>query len=96
MQWIKRNLVLVIGGLVTLGLLGGAGYYLFTKLNDEKASQELLDQKKQQLQALLGKKPFPNKESFEAVKADQVRVKALLDEFRQQFVPVPVVAATSS
>jgi hypothetical protein len=96
MQWLKRNLTLVISGLVTLGLLGGAGFYLFSKLGDEKTSQEALEQKQQQLKALLEKKPFPNKESIEATKTDQVRLKALLDQFQQQFVPVPAPVITNS
>jgi hypothetical protein len=29
MGWIKRNLFFVVGGLLTLGLLGGAGFYIY-------------------------------------------------------------------
>jgi hypothetical protein len=42
MGWIKRNLFFVVGGLVSLVLLGGAGYYIWSEsARNTKASEDL-------------------------------------------------------
>ena len=40
MDWIKRNLYFVVGTLIALALLGGAGWYFYSAL---KANAEVLD-----------------------------------------------------
>ena len=69
---------MVIGSLVVLGLVGGAGFFLFTKVSDEKTAQEQLTQKEEELKGLLGKKPFPNPENLAAAKTDGARIAAVL------------------
>ena len=35
MAWVKRNLFLLIGGLVALALLGLAGFYLYQRIEED-------------------------------------------------------------
>ncbi len=42
MGWIKRNLFLVVGGILTIGLLGGAGFFIYKGWSsNSEASQSL-------------------------------------------------------
>ena len=52
MLWIKRNLVLLIGVIVSLGLLGGAGYYVYSNSDESFARDEELVKVKAELDQL--------------------------------------------
>ena len=38
MSWIKRNLFMVVGGVISLALLGAAGFFLYTKYEANRPS----------------------------------------------------------
>ena len=44
MGWIKRNLFFVIGGVVTLGLLGAGGFYIYTGWDRNSQAAEKLNE----------------------------------------------------
>jgi hypothetical protein len=89
MSWLKRNLVLVVGGLVALGLLGLAGYYLYTKIEENTAVSAKLEQTTTELKTLVGRDPHPGPEPIAAAKEEQVKLKAFLDQVKTHFSPPP-------
>lgn len=99
MRWLKRNLVLVIGGLVALGLLGLAGYFLFIKIkqNDDVTAQ--LDVSTAELKRLVNRDPHPGTaqvKNIAAAKDEHIKVKAFLDQVKSHFSPPPSTNQLSS
>src|SRR5690242_18432300 len=89
MQWIKRNLFLVISGVVALALLGFAGFYLFTKIQQDRAKTEELEAATQKLEALAKRDPYPNPDNINAAKQEVKRVQAFLGDIEKHFAPAP-------
>ena len=58
MGWIKRNLFLVVGGILTLGLLGAAGFYIYTSVS---RNSEKIDKLNEIYGTLKGLAPQPGK-----------------------------------
>lgn len=87
MQWIKRNLYLVVGGVVALGLLGFAGFYLFTKVRQDQAITEELNTATSRLETLARRDPYPNPENIAAAKEEGVRLQGFLSEVGEHFQP---------
>jgi hypothetical protein len=92
MEWIKRNLVLVISGVVSLVVIGAAGFYLYSRWSANADKTAEFEAKKQAYQALLSKDPYPSKENLEAIKKAEESASAILKEFNQFFAPVEVPA----
>lgn len=88
MNWIKKNLFLVIGGLVALALLGVAGWFWYTR----KAAVDLvtaeLNEQTADFQRLMTRDPHPNQDNIEAARKEQERLTAFLGHARQYFMPV--------
>lgn len=85
MPWLKRNLFLVVGGLVALGLLGLAGYFLFSKIQQNQAVTEQLDTTTAELQALLDRKPFPGQENIDDAKKEARKLQTFAQEMQHLF-----------
>ena len=88
MNWLKRNLFLVAGGLVALGLLGFAVFFLLTKKQavDEVSGQ--LTAQTEELKKLTTSDPYPNQENIEKAKKEQSKLGSQLQQIRRYFVPV--------
>lgn len=88
MNWIKRNIFLLIGGLVALGLLGYAGYFSFARkeLVDEVTNQ--LNAQTEELKRLTTRDPYPNESNIDSAKQEQLREAALIEKARKFFTPV--------
>jgi len=88
MNWLKRNLFLVAGGLVALGLLGFAIFFLVTKKQavDEVTSQ--LNTQTEALKGLVNRDPHPNQENIEAARKEQKKLAEFIEHTRRFFVPV--------
>ena len=71
MEWIKKNLIVVISGVVALLLLAGAGFFLFTQFNADRAATEKLAQIRQRWETLERKRPHPGTESVNNIQAAQ-------------------------
>src|SRR5437762_1824618 len=95
MTWLKRNLFWAIGGVVALGLLGAAFFYLYTNMQSEKEIDEQLNQKLARWDELI-KAGAATREPIEAVKEDEKKLKAYLDQTRKFFVPLPYPQITDS
>ncbi|MEW6159485.1 MAG: hypothetical protein AB1813_18815, partial [Verrucomicrobiota bacterium] len=90
MPWLKRNLFLVIGGVVALGLLGFAIFFLITKIKEESQVKETLTQQTEVLKGLVNRDPYPNGENIEAVKTDQKKLQQFLAETQKLFPAAPI------
>src|SRR5947207_2580791 len=88
MSWLKKNLSLVVGGVVALGLLGFAIFFLLasTRAADEVTAQ--LSAKTAELKELTTHDPYPNQENIETARKDQKKVAEFLQGSRRFFVPV--------
>src|SRR6266436_8439554 len=88
MNWLKRNLFLVAGGVVALALLGFAVFFLLTRktMVDEVTAE--LNTRTEEWKQLVASDPYPNQENIERAKAEQKKLAGFLDQTRKFFVPV--------
>ena len=94
MAWLKRHLLLAIGGLIALALLGTGTWYLLGNItrNDEVAKD--LDDQKHRLEELFARDPFPHRTNIDAAKREIARMQSVIAQARQSFTPVPYTNAT--
>ena len=93
MDWIKRNLYFVIGSLVALALLGGAGWYFYSAW---KANTEIVDKLNEQytkLDTLNKQNPHPGRpphsDNIALAKQQQGQLKEIIARARKGFQPIP-------
>ena len=95
MSWIKRNLFFVLGGVLALGLLGAASFYIYQSWSHNTEAKQKLNEIYGTLQALAQKKLTPGNEEINniAIAADQERqVREWITQARKHFLPVPEIA----
>lgn len=90
MVWVKRNLGLVIGGVIALALLVVAGIYLFSKRAEDQAVTEELDTATARYQTLLSRPVHPGDDqgkvnNIEIAKEEVKRLQGFLEEVRSKF-----------
>ncbi len=91
MAWIKNNLVWVVGGLIALVLLGGAGSFLYSKYIREADVSAALQAQTEELDRLSRLKPHPGDRKVDNIKAAQeqeAELKTLAGQFRSTFAPI--------
>jgi hypothetical protein len=96
MAWIKRNLFFVIGSLVALGLMGGAGFYTWTRWQANTKAGEELNQAYEELKRLNQQNPHPGDgkrvDNIKLAKAQQEELRQFLGKTTTNFkriTPVP-------
>ena len=89
MLWIKRNLFLVIFGVIALGLLGWSIMFFMAKQAENARLEGDLQAAKSQLDQLYSKVPFPNETNIASATADVVRVRKDVNAVKEFFQPVP-------
>jgi hypothetical protein len=89
MLWIKRNLFLVVFGVIALGLLGWSVMYFLGKRALNTQFETDLQAAKGQLEALYTKVPFPSPTNINLAKAELARVRQNINAAKQYFTPVP-------
>jgi len=88
MAWLKRNLLLVVGGVVVLALLGFAGYFLYTKYSEDQAVTEQLNQSTTDLKTLVNRDPHPGTDKVDnigAAKAEHKKLQASIGQIKRYF-----------
>ncbi|MBI2946338.1 MAG: hypothetical protein HYY23_01745 [Verrucomicrobia bacterium] len=88
MAWIKRNLFLVIGGVVALALLGFAGYFFYTKYSEDQGVTEQLNQSTTDLKTLVNRDPHPGTDKVNNIgsaKAEHKKLLASLNQIKRYF-----------
>ncbi len=96
MAWIKKNLTLVLGGLVGLILLGASGTFLYSQYGRETVVNTQLEEKRAEWNRLVGSNPFPEDKNIKAVKDDAVRLEKLASVLKDRIKPVKVAAVTDT
>ncbi len=89
MAWIKRNLSLVISGVVALALLGVGGWYLWSAMQKNKQVDSDINQIKSDIEALLAKQPTPNAQNLADAKKQFDRLNAFMVTAKKHFPPTP-------
>lgn len=91
MAWLKKNLLLVLGGAVALVLLGVAGYFLWSRYTLESQVTQALTDQTTALNDLMNKEPHPGNEKIDNIKAAQqqdAKLQEYAAEARKTFVPL--------
>ena len=60
MLWIKRNLFLVVGIVISVALLGGAGWYVYSNSEEDFARDEELEKLKTEITTIESGPMFPS------------------------------------
>src|SRR4051812_35357760 len=89
MLWIKRNLFLVVGGVLALGLLGLGGYFFLASYDEKKTFEGKLDASKADLKRLADLNPSANKENIEKAKEEADKLKSAIAQTKLSFTPLP-------
>ena len=89
MAWIKRNLSLVISGLVALGLLGFGGFYLWQSMAKNQKVDNEINQTKSEIERLLNKDVTPSPSNLANARRELDRLNAFIVEAKKQFPPSP-------
>jgi len=98
MPWIKRNLVLVVGGLVALGLLAFAIFFMLGRIGKDREITEQLDTQTAQFKDLLNRPVHPGTDQVDniaAAKAEHKRLVEFLAELKK-FVPTVTTNRSNS
>lgn len=88
MAWIKRNVILIVGAICSLGLLGFAGFFLYTKYEANRAITDELNGNITNLKSLANRDPHPGTAEVDNIsfaKAEAVKLKEFLGEVKQFF-----------
>ena len=89
MVWVKRNLFLVIFGVIALGLLGYATMYFLGNSKKNKELDTQLEETRNQIDQLQRKNPFPSETNIGLAKAEVGRVRQLINEAQSFYAPIP-------
>ncbi|NBR86430.1 MAG: hypothetical protein EBS84_10350 [Proteobacteria bacterium] len=90
MLWIKRNLFLVIGIAVSLVLLGGAGFYVYSNSEDNFAQDDELEKVKTELETYKSD-TFPSPENIATIKSNISRLDQFMAEGERILAPAEAV-----
>jgi hypothetical protein len=85
MAWLKRNLGLVIGGVVALALLGLGGWYLYTKIQEDEAVNNDLETATTSFKDIVNRPVHPGNEkvnNIQLAKEENKKLEDLLAQMR--------------
>jgi hypothetical protein len=95
MRWIKRNLFLLIGIVVAIGLMAGAVVYLISKIKaDQKASKDLKT-KQADLITLKQYAPYPEQANLDLAQGEALRLAQYVTNVQAHFTYPDVSKMTS-
>jgi len=96
MGWIKRNLFIVVGSLVTLALLGAGGFYIYKDWSRNSEASDKLNEIYNTLKDLQQKQPAPGNEKTDNTKTAKEQDKQLREwvaSTGNYFQPIPSIPA---
>jgi len=94
MGWIKRNLFFVVGGLLTLALLGGAGFYIYKGWSSNADASAALNEIYDKLQQYSQEPVQPGNDKTDNVKTAKEQEQQIRDwiaQARTYFQPIPPI-----
>ena len=91
MSWVKRNLYFLIGSVISLALLGLAGFYCYSKWSQNSQVLGDLTQKHEDLKKLNSEPILPGQrnENTELAREQIKEIKAVIDRTRTGFQKIP-------
>lgn len=98
MAWIKRNLFFVVGGVLALVLLGGAGFYIYAGWTRNSTAFDKLNEIYGTLQSLAQQKPAPGNEKInntQIAKEQEKQVRDWVVQAGDRFQPIPAIPANA-
>src|SRR5262245_10886594 len=90
MVWIKRNLLLVVSGLVALALVGFGVYLVMGGLARNKQLIEEVEATRSRADQLYNAAPFPSQANIDKAKQETESLKAGIARAHEFFKPVPL------
>lgn len=90
MDWVKRNLLFVVGLAVAVALIGAGVFYFMGRKNAAEEAGTNLDSSTETLSTLTKGDPFPNSENINAAKAEQERAATFKKNVLAFFAPTPL------
>src|SRR5258705_313783 len=90
MVWIKRNLLLVVGGLVALILIGFGTYLVLGGLARNKQLTEEIEATRNRANTLYDANPFPSQTNITTAKTEIESLRSGIARAHKHFTPVPV------
>jgi len=94
MGWVKRNLFLVIGGLLAIALLGLGGFYFWTNRQKNRQIETQLEENKANLTRLVNLAPSPNATNIARAKQEVQTARAAVEQAKLFFSPIPFQPVT--
>ncbi|HEV2390898.1 MAG TPA: Amuc_1100 family pilus-like protein [Verrucomicrobiae bacterium] len=79
MSWIKRNLYFFIGSILAVGLMGLAGWYLYSKWDENNKIVQSLNDDYEKLRRLNTQKPHPGNDKINNIQTAKDQQKELMD-----------------
>jgi hypothetical protein len=95
MGWIKRNLFFVIGGVLALGLLGGAGFLIYKGMSRNSQASDKLNE----IYGNLGNLPSPGNgktNNTDIARYQEQQIRAWIGTAADYFRPIPAIPANRS
>jgi hypothetical protein len=89
MAWIKRNLVLVISGVIALGFLAYGGWFFYSAVQRNKDIDTEIEQTKRDIESFLSKPVTPNATNLVLVKKEMDRLNQFIAESKKLFPATP-------
>jgi hypothetical protein len=94
MLWLKRNLFLAVGGLITLLALGCGGYYFWSAKQDDSRIEADLQAKKTDLDNVSRSDPFPSDSNIALMQAEGVKLRQIITNMSAYFSAIPTQPET--
>jgi hypothetical protein len=94
MGWIKRNLFFVVGGLLTLGLLGGAGFYIYKGWSSNSDASSTLNELYSTLGQLAQAPVQPGNDKIDnmaTAKQQEQQMRGWIKQAMGYFQPIPSI-----
>jgi hypothetical protein len=95
MFWIKRNLFLVIAIAVSVLLLAGAGYYVYSNSEDNFAQDDELEKVKAELETFKSD-TFPSPDNINTVRTNIAKLTEFMDKGERLLAPAEAVKIANS
>ncbi|MGC3959311.1 MAG: Amuc_1100 family pilus-like protein [Verrucomicrobiota bacterium] len=100
MDWIKRNLIFVIGGVVTLLLMGLAGWYCYSGWTNNAQQKDEIAKAYEELNTLYSAKPSPGDgrkvDNIKLAKEQQKEAEEFLQALGRYLQEIPAIPALSN
>ena len=99
MEWIKRNLYFLVGGVVALALMGMAGWFLYSKWRLNNETWDRLNQDYSELATLNNENPHPGAgkvDNIKLAKEQEAALKDLITKIKAHFEPIPPIPAVTN